>query len=90
MKRRESQSARVLVKRKTFGIVRERHHDAEMTDDREFDSGASGSAGPGLQGSFEESNAHRKRVRENEEEEDKPLRRRQREDGCEFKKRARK
>ena len=59
-----------------FGIVRERRHDEEMTDDREFDSGASGSAGPGLQGSFEESNADRKRVRENEEEEDQSLRRR--------------
>ena len=74
-----------VTKRSRFGeegdfkIVRERHHDEEMTDDREFDSGASGSARPGLQGSFEESNADRKRVLENEEEEDQPLRRRLRE-----------
>ena len=70
-----------VTKRSRFGeegdfeIVRERHHDEEMTNDREFDSGASGSAGPGLQGNFEESNADQKRVRENEEEEDQPLRR---------------
>ena len=74
-----------VTKRSRFGeegdfeIARERHHDEEMTDDREFDSGASGSAGPGLQGCFEESNADRKRVRENEEEVDQPLWRRLRE-----------
>ena len=55
-----------FTKRSRFGEER-RHHDEEMTDDREFDSGASGSAGPGLQRNFEESSADRKRVRENEE-----------------------
>ena len=64
---------------------REECRDGDMKDDSclhadEYQgSGASGSAGGGLKGSFEDSAAERKRVRENEDVEDQSLRRRLRE-----------
>ena len=64
---------------------REECRDGDMKDDSYLhadeykDSGASGSAGLGLKGSFEDSAVERKRVRENEDVEDQSLRRRLRE-----------